>query len=66
MADPVVILDLAAAALPEQSRGALKRLIAGGGVRVDGDKVDDPAATVEPAIGRTLWLGKRDRFRLTH
>ena len=62
---PCTILDLAARAVPSQSRGALKRLIAGGGVRMDGDKVDDPTSTVEPAPGRTLWVGKRDRFRLT-
>ena len=62
--DAPSLLDLAAAAVPAQSRGALKRLIAGGGVRLDGEKADDPAATVDLRAGRTLWIGKRDRFRL--
>ena len=63
--DAPTLLDLAATALPSQSRGALKRLIAGGGVRVDGEKVEDPGAVVDLSDGRTLWVGKRDRFRLT-
>ncbi|UWQ20470.1 tyrosine--tRNA ligase [Jannaschia sp. W003] len=63
--DGATLLDLCAAALPSQSRGALKRLIAGGGVRVDGDKVEDPGAPVIAAPGRKVWIGKRDRFVLS-
>ena len=59
------MLDLAAHADPRHSRGALKRLIAGGGVRLDGEKIDDPSAYVQPRVGRTIWIGKRDRYRLT-
>ena len=58
------LLDLCAAVEPGQSRGALKRLIAGGGVRLDGEKADDPQAGVDAAPGRTLWIGKRGRFVL--
>ncbi|KIT14794.1 tyrosine--tRNA ligase [Jannaschia aquimarina] len=59
------LLDLCATATPTQSRGALKRLIAGGGVRLDGEKMDDPQAVPQIKAGRTLWIGKRDRFLLT-
>ncbi|WP_308914853.1 tyrosine--tRNA ligase [Jannaschia sp. LMIT008] len=65
LTDGATLLDLCAAAQPDQSRGALKRLIAGGGVRLDGDKADDPNAAVDAAPGRRLWIGKRDRFVLT-
>ena len=64
LADAQTLLDLCAAAQPGQSRGALKRLIAGGGVRLDGEKADDPQAEVELRVGLTLWIGKRDRFVL--
>jgi tyrosyl-tRNA synthetase len=65
LSEAATLLDMCAIAVPGQSRGALKRLIAGGGVRVDGDKIANPGEAVALEAGRTLWIGKRDRFILT-
>ena len=58
------LLDICAILAPEKSRRELKRLIAGGGVRIDGVKVDDPFALVEPVANLRISLGKRLRFLL--
>jgi tyrosyl-tRNA synthetase len=47
---------------PSTSEG--RRLIAGGGVSVDQQKVTDPAAGVEPADGMILQVGRRRVVRL--
>ena len=48
-----------------QSRGEARRLIAGGGARVDGDKVTDDALVIAPgAEGVTLSAGKKFRGRV--
>jgi tyrosyl-tRNA synthetase len=51
-----------------KSRGEARRLIAGGGVRLDSDKVDDPEAVLSPAQvpdgGVVLRVGKKRAVRL--
>lgn len=58
------LLDICATLAPEKSRRELKRLISGGGVRIDGVKVDDPFELVEPVANLKISLGKRRRFLL--
>lgn len=59
---PPSLLDLCAFATDGLSRSEIRRLIRGGGVRVDREKLTDEHAAVEPAADRTLWVGKRNRF----
>lgn len=65
LSEATSLLDICATAVPSQSRGALKRLITGGGVRVDGEKVENPGEAIVLEQGRKFWIGKRDRFVLT-
>lgn len=58
------LLDLCDFAATGMSRSALRRLIHGGGVRVDREKIVDEQATIELVPSRTLWIGKRDKFIL--
>ncbi len=46
------------------SNSEARRLIAGGGVRIDGVQATDPAAIVTPADGMVLQVGKRKFVRL--
>jgi tyrosyl-tRNA synthetase len=47
------------------SRGAARRLIQNGGVRIDGKKVNDPGAELLPAVaGQTVSVGKKRHARL--
>jgi tyrosyl-tRNA synthetase len=46
------------------SKGEVKRLIQGGGLKVDGEKVTDPAGSWDGADGRLLQYGKRRFARL--
>jgi tyrosyl-tRNA synthetase len=59
------ILDLCTAIEPDRSRSELRRLLAGGGVTVDGDKLTDPRAEI-PAGWDTLKLkiGKRGFYEV--
>ena len=45
------------------SRGEARRMIAGGGVTINGERVTDPAAVPEPIAGEWLdvRIGKRRR-----
>lgn len=45
------------------SNGEARRLVAGGGVRLDGERVDDPAATLD-ALPVVVQVGKRRFARL--
>ncbi len=46
------------------SRGEAKRLLAQGGVSLDGSRVSDPETLVEPGSNSVLRLGKKRFFRL--
>ncbi len=46
------------------SNSEARRLIAGGGVRIDGVQATDPAAIVTPADGMVVQVGKRKFVRL--
>jgi len=47
-----------------ETKGEAKRLIQGGGVKLDGNKLDDPALELSPAHGEVLQAGKRKFVRL--
>lgn len=47
-----------------QSKGEAKRLIQGGGVKIDGDKVSDMAYVVTPNMNKVLQAGKRKFAKL--
>jgi tyrosyl-tRNA synthetase len=46
------------------SKSELRRLVQQGGVRLDGNKVDDPNLIVEPTGTRVLQIGKRKFLRV--
>lgn len=56
------LLDISATLTPDQSRSKLRRLIAGGGVRVDEEKATDPFQKITIAVGTKVWIGKRNWF----
>jgi tyrosyl-tRNA synthetase len=56
------LLDLCDFATTGMSRSEIRRLIRGGGVRVDREKVVDETAKIDIAPARTLWIGKRSKF----
>jgi tyrosyl-tRNA synthetase len=58
-------LELVAAARPDLSGSAARRLIAEGGVRINGAQVRDPHGVVEVRTGDVLQAGKRRWSRLT-
>jgi tyrosyl-tRNA synthetase len=49
-------------ATTDMSRSEIRRLIRGGGVRVDREKITDENAKIDIGPGRTLWVGKRSKF----
>jgi len=59
------IVDLVMTAGFAPSKGAARRLIAQNAVSIDGDKITDIAAAVEPASGQILRVGKRKFARFT-
>ena len=61
------LIDVLALAAPEESKAALRRLLAQGGVRLGEAKVD-AARALEPfdfESGDTLKVGKRRWFKLS-
>jgi tyrosyl-tRNA synthetase len=58
---PRLLADLSLAS----SRGEARRLIAQGGVRIDGERVGDEEVSVESLVGAVLQVGKRRFVRLT-
>jgi tyrosyl-tRNA synthetase len=57
--DVVVATDLV-----KSSKNELRRVLAQGGIEINGRKVNDPSAVL--AVGDTVRVGKRIVFRLTH
>jgi tyrosyl-tRNA synthetase len=47
-----------------ETKGEAKRLVAGGGVKLDGEKLSDPQAELEASAGAVLQAGKRKFVRI--
>lgn len=60
----VSILDLLVELKFVQSKGEAKRLIQGGGVKIDGEKLSDMAYVVKPEMNVVLQAGKRKFAKL--
>ena len=58
------ILDLLVELNFVQSKGEAKRLIQGGGVKINGEKISDTAFVVTPAMDAVLQAGKRKFAKL--
>mgnify|MGYP003292272561 CR=1 FL=1 len=58
------ILDLLVNLNFVQSKGEAKRLIQGGGVKIDGEKISDMGLTVSPNMNKVLQAGKRKFVKL--
>ncbi len=61
---PVQIVELMVEAGMAASKGEARRLIQGGGVSIDGEKVDDTALVYRPDSEAVLKVGKRRFLRL--
>ena len=66
VSDKVRVIDLLAQAKLCASKGEAKRLIAGGGVKLAGDKVEDPNYEINPESDaqKVLQVGKRKFVKL--
>ncbi len=62
--EEISLLDLMVEAGLTSSKGEGRRLIQGGGVSIDGDKVEDPAQLFTPEKEVVLKVGKRKFLRL--
>lgn len=62
IAKDAALLDLCHALLPDQSKGALKKLFEGGGIAVNGEKASDPKASFTLPV--KLKIGKRTFFEV--
>lgn len=60
----ISILDLLVNLNFVQSKGEAKRLIQGGGVKLEGEKVSDLGFSVQPAMNKVLQAGKRKFAKL--
>jgi tyrosyl-tRNA synthetase len=58
------IIDLIIKAEFAPSRGEARRLVMQGGVSIDGNKIDDPKASVKIVNGNVLKVGKRKFIKL--
>ena len=58
------ILDLLVELSFVQSKGEAKRLIQGGGVKIDGEKISDMGFVVKPQMDAVLQAGKRKFAKL--
>jgi tyrosyl-tRNA synthetase len=63
-ADVASVLDLVVATGVAGSKGEARRLIEGGGVELDGQRLGDWRAACPPLDGRVLKLGKRRWLKL--
>lgn len=63
-AGQLTALDLVTAARPELSRSEARRLLSGGGVDIDGQRLPDPEQVLDPAEGQALRAGRRRWFRI--
>lgn len=59
------IVDVLAEAGLAASKSEARRLISGGGVRVDGEKVESIEATIEPSAPHVVQVGRRKFVRVT-
>jgi tyrosyl-tRNA synthetase len=64
IAGPTNIIDVLVDAGLAPSRGEARRLIAGGGVRLDGEKIEGVDATVQPDAPHVLQVGRRRWARI--
>lgn len=65
LARPTNVIDLLSAARMVRSKSEGRRLIQGGGVRLDGERVDSIGLTIDPPTeARILQVGKRKWLRL--
>lgn len=64
-AGEVTVLDMVTTARPELSRSEARRLLAGGGVELDGCRLTDSEAVLVPADAQVLRAGRRRWFRLS-
>ena len=62
---PVNIVDLIVSAGFAKSKGEARRLVTQNAVSIDGDKIADPHAEVDPADGAVLRVGRRRFGRIT-
>jgi tyrosyl-tRNA synthetase len=63
--EPMLITDLLQDAGLTTSASAARRLISQGGVRIDGEKVEDWGIEVEPKEGMIVRVGKRKFIKIT-
>ncbi len=63
---PARLVDLIADAKLADSKADAKRLVSGGGVKLDGNKLDDPFQEIshETDLGKVLQVGKRKFIKL--
>jgi tyrosyl-tRNA synthetase len=59
LAEPTTIVDLMVASGLAASKGEARRLIDGGGVRINGEKVDRYDTTIEPDAPPVVQVGRR-------
>lgn len=64
LAAPAGIIDLMVAAGLAASKGEARRLIDGGGVRVDGERVEGYGTTLAPGAGVVVQVGRRKFVRV--
>ncbi|MCE7936141.1 MAG: tyrosine--tRNA ligase, partial [Chlorobi bacterium CHB2] len=62
--DPMTVVDVMVAAGLAPSKGEARRLIQGGGVSIDGNKIGDQNAACDVAGEAVLKVGKRRFVRL--
>lgn len=60
-----ILVDIMVAAGLCDSKGEAKRLVAGGGVKLDGKKLSDPQAEIKASSGAVLQAGKRKFVRFS-
>ncbi|MEM7674855.1 MAG: tyrosine--tRNA ligase [Myxococcota bacterium] len=58
------LLELCDFVTTDMSRSGIRRLIRGGGVRVDRQKIADENTKIELVAAKTLWVGKLKKFIL--
>lgn len=64
LSGPTAIIDLMVAAKLAASKGEARRLIDGGGVRVDGERVEGYDLSLDPGAGVVVQVGRRKFVRV--
>ncbi len=62
--NPALVVDILAAASLAPSKGEARRLIQGGGVSIDGERVQEITATVDVSQQRLFKVGKRKFLKI--